>query len=614
MFPVNSFGVPKGRRLAVAVGLTMIGVSALLETFASSRPAPAARMAVTQQWAADAARASNLLASPDPEGTRLYQGAVAPAGAEGAMSLDDFIGLLEQKVPKPVAQKVAKEFMKEPKLKQAWQAYRIMRGDKAPAKNFVDFITRIPQFRQLMAKFQSDPGFKQAFNDAAKQKEINAVLRGGLRNVASVELGTGKKSGGGRIGPSGKASDVEAIKREWEQKAKSGIDLSGYQMAGVGPFAGAREMTTAGMISHPSAAGGNPATGGGPTQSALGDNLGGGQRNTKELDKSWQANAVDDKGKEQFDADRRLLTKLMKSLTDDERKKIEAAMCINPAVVPCNPTIDHDIWGACWSSGLLERCKALCSEVAGCAAESGEKMENSFAACRAGDARKPEECIRACKDQTHGYACAGGDIDAAEWTAACEQKAVPDPSYCSDTMYYGPCADPASGACVAGTWDVAGDGPSTAAGGPPALDPATQQKATNCIQDMTSSPDCAGLLRALADTADLSQYGQNGTQNNKTTDNTKKTTTDTTVDPNLLMCKATDAPAPSTFFESALSFLGGTAQRSLTLGIFHKTGEDVGGAIGRKIDDYVNTNIAPVVAPVIDAVVKKICNPWWPKC
>ena len=70
-----------------------------------------------------------------------------PAASAEPMTLDDFIKLLEKEVPKPVARKVAAGFNKDDKLKKAWKLFKKKRGGKAPATEFVDFITRIPEFR-----------------------------------------------------------------------------------------------------------------------------------------------------------------------------------------------------------------------------------------------------------------------------------------------------------------------------------------------------------------------------------------------------------------------------------------------------------------------------------
>lgn len=511
----------------MAAGLSLIIAAGALQ-YLMARPTIAVPPRLSQDWtSAPAAPAQDYLAdeTAEPEPSRLYSAASEPA-AEGPMGVDEFLGLMERRVPKPVAAWVAGEFKKDKKLSAAWKLYKKTRGGKAPAKEFVDFITRIPQFRQLMTKFQSDPGFKQALAGVVSHKELAAVVRGALRELPGGQTAAGRKGGaaargggksgqalaggrtpagfqpgaGGQSGPGGSGwvgsgsgqavsdQDVAAIKREWEAMAKSGLALPDYKSAGAGPLPQARAMTPARTFGPQDVASGPPAGGGGPAQSAAGELTGEGTRDTQALDKGWQARAVDDKGKEQFEADRRFMTLLMKRLSDDERRGIEAAMCANPANVPCNPTTDHDIWGACWASGLFERCKTLCADVEGCEAESGEKLSSTFAACRAGDARRPEECIVACKDGAHGYACSGSDIDQAEWTKACLAKSVPDPSYCSDKMLFGPCSDPTGVDCERGTW--AGDADLLTA------DARRQLEALCGEGELYRNPQCEDIIRA----------------------------------------------------------------------------------------------------------------------
>ncbi|MBI4346537.1 MAG: hypothetical protein HY553_06760 [Elusimicrobia bacterium] len=359
-----------------------------------------------------------------------------PAKAEDPppITLDEFVASLQTRVPAPLAKKVAREFMKEPMLNEAWKQYKRQRGGKAPAANFVDFISRVPQFRQLVARFQGEPGFKQAFANAVKPKEISSALREGMAAAAGgmTPSRSGRSAGLKRHGGAGSV-DAAAIAKEWEKKAHSGVQLGGG-------FSGTPPRDRVPVTSIASIGGAGHAGGGaGARQGAMaGGDRGEGAASGRAtpLDKSWRGEQITDQGRAKFEGDRRLMTVLMKSLTPGEIEALEKALCANPKY-PCEEPHETNIWGACWKTGLYERCRELC--LTGAAQDCEASMTGSpYNACRAsGDVRPPSNCVKACLDTPPTNGCTQASILQTEWDDACKMKTLPDPSYCTKTQPWG---------------------------------------------------------------------------------------------------------------------------------------------------------------------------------
>ncbi|MCX5790076.1 MAG: hypothetical protein NTX64_16460 [Elusimicrobia bacterium] len=188
---------------------------------------------------------------PSPRGPGAGSFEMPLAGSSGVqteMSLDDFLGLLDKGVPKPVADKVVHEFTKQPQLEQAWKVYKKMRGPTAPAREFVNYINRIPAFRQLVSKFEKDSAFKQAVSEVLKNPEVNRVVKTGMPNY----------TGARRV-------DQAAIAREWAGKAHVNAIQGGGAPAGGG---GAKAGLTVAGVPHTGAAAAAGVTGAGPVAAA----------------------------------------------------------------------------------------------------------------------------------------------------------------------------------------------------------------------------------------------------------------------------------------------------------------------------------------------------------
>ena len=337
-----------------------------------------------------------------------------PAASAEPMTLDDFIKLLEKEVPKPVARKVAAGFNKDDKLKKAWKLFKKKRGGKAPATEFVDFITRIPEFRPFMADLQQDAGFKQAFNDVAKRPDVADVLRRGMKappaSLAARSGAPAQAEGAAQVAP-----PADAVAPAQEAKAAPGANVAGQEAEEGGPSALASTKRI---------------TKNGP----------GGYDVRVKMDSAYKQAGVIDQGKAGFEADRKFMTEMLKHLTNGERKLVEAAMCLNPETVKCDATTEAAPWGACFATGLLPRCRKLCSSgfVQGC---PRDMLFNVYGACRDGDVRDGAACVVSCLNDEHSYGCNEGMIKREEWDAACLDEKV-GRGLCRTSQRYGKeCAD-----------------------------------------------------------------------------------------------------------------------------------------------------------------------------
>lgn len=89
-----------------------------------------------------------------------------------------FAAGLARETPPAIATRVAREFMKEPKLAEAWDQFA--QTPDAPAQAFVGHIAALPEFRKLMSQFSGEPGFREAFFQLARKPEIDGVLKAAL--------------------------------------------------------------------------------------------------------------------------------------------------------------------------------------------------------------------------------------------------------------------------------------------------------------------------------------------------------------------------------------------------------------------------------------------------
>lgn len=464
------------KRLLIAVGLFLLALAVQVDRFTK----PSAKVVeartgpfLQQNWIATplpkepirglAGASSSLLSA-------LYSApSTAAKGTDDPISLDEFINLLEKKVPPPVAKKVAAEFHKDPQLQAAWKVYKKTRGTRQPAKEFVDFVTRLPAFRQLVAKFSGDAGFRDAFKGLARDGKVDGVLRAAFKPVDG-----GKGAAGAR------SVNQEEIARQWAKKAISGVNLN--KIIPGGPGAGrAPGVETAGpsMVAITPGSGfemGSGRAGAGNTQALTG----GGNDNSKE---KWDRSTMRDyagRGKDNYNTDElkekgisdgqkrsafegankwldKLLTDLgptkayaIKNLleaceTDGDGNRI---MGKGPDGKPMMG--ECDVWAACYASGYYNDCKKACNakdaDGAPVVPECAGTESDPYDACRAYNARSPVTCITDCLDDKKGYGCTQGAIDTGEWDDACLKKSFGD-GYCTTSQKYGPCVMQVDGTC-----------------------------------------------------------------------------------------------------------------------------------------------------------------------
>jgi len=335
--------------------------------------------------------------------------------ADDPMSLDEFLGLLTETVPAPLAERVKEEFQKNLQLQRAWNVYKNEAGPKAPAKEFIAFITRIPQFRELVAKFHSDPGFKQAVTAVGGRSDLGPLLREGLQTLPPA-------------GSVARTPEQAAIAREWERKALSGMKLARFTMASAGPVgrAGARaSAAAAGVAASPASTSGAPVSAGGPQDAARGGESvpgglkpGQGSHNATKLDASWKGKPIDDTAN--FVDSRKWLTKFLLALDEETRKSVQAKL----------ESGEEDLWGACYTTGHFDECKAVCQKVPEAKCENKDRWE----ACRSAGTRGSKECVQSCLGSTGPLSC---DPHRAEWDPLCKAKDV-GKDFCLSAQPWGP--------------------------------------------------------------------------------------------------------------------------------------------------------------------------------
>lgn len=107
-----------------------------------------------------------------------------------------FAAGLARETPPSVAARVAREFMKEPRLADAWNQFS--QNPEAPAQEFVGQIASLPEFRRLMSRFAGEPGFREAFYQLARKPEIDGVLKAAL--LPAARIGRAASGAGGMSG------------------------------------------------------------------------------------------------------------------------------------------------------------------------------------------------------------------------------------------------------------------------------------------------------------------------------------------------------------------------------------------------------------------------------
>lgn len=403
-------------------------------------------------------------------------------GVEQPMSLDEFVGLLEASAPPAVAQEVARQFRTDPQLKAAWGVYQKVRGGKAPAREFIEYISRIPEFRKLVSKFQSDSAGQQAFAAIGSTPQLAAVVRGAMRFFSQ---------------PAARADDprTEAIVREWRRKAMVNMDLSKYTVAAVGPFAAAAgrtrtptatSATGAGAPTMPGVQAAGPGAWAGAAQGASGPEAqkggapppglkaGKNAHDVGRLDNGWKSRAVGDDAN--FADYRKWITQMLLALKEPTRRAVQAKL----------ESGEEDLWGACYVTGNYDECKQVCRDVPEARCEDKDRWQ----ACRSGATRDAKACVMACLGGDAKLAC---DPDLAEWDPLCADKSVPQ-GYCAQYQKYGPPVCDTAGNCMQDMGGYGGSVPPVLASGKGAAAPG----AVICDENDLGTAPCRRLLALIA--------------------------------------------------------------------------------------------------------------------
>lgn len=357
-----------------------------------------------------------LVAMPQASGGDARPPAVAPSAPErpapeaepevvDALSLEEFMGILESRAPPDVVRKAAAEFSAHPAIVRAWKRYTRRRGKKDDARELLDVMTRIPQFQQAVAKLSADPRVAAVFAALLEDARVDATVR--------ADLAGGEDT-----------TDAAVIAREWERMAKSGVRVAdSTAMTGSGRAAGfAQDLGRKGALGSGGRSGSGAREGAGAGPNAHDVNA--------KMEQGFKTKSVGDsdtiEGQKYLDAERKWITRFLAALKPDSaRVAIQARL----------ESGSDDLWGACFSTGNFELCRDVCGRVP----EARCEDKTPYQACRGSGARSPEDCVRGCLSGVP-MACEGF-IDMAEWRSLCKSGNSTPPlaqGECLSTMDWGP--------------------------------------------------------------------------------------------------------------------------------------------------------------------------------
>ncbi|MBI4345907.1 MAG: hypothetical protein HY553_03565 [Elusimicrobia bacterium] len=95
------------------------------------------------------------------------------------VSAERFLTILARETPRPVARRFATAFTRNPRLKKAF-AHSTRAGlAQTPARVLLKALLSEPDFRALVIESRSDPGFRSAFAQLARNPEVGGPLRAG---------------------------------------------------------------------------------------------------------------------------------------------------------------------------------------------------------------------------------------------------------------------------------------------------------------------------------------------------------------------------------------------------------------------------------------------------
>lgn len=328
--------------LAVALGVEVV------PELTSKEPA-----GVSLAFAGALPRPSSLPLSLARTGVPAPAASASASASKDPITLEEFVGLLDKTVEGPMADKFAKAFMKEPPLKKAWEEYREKAGE-VPAGEFLQRVARLPEFRQLVNQFKSEPGFQRAFLSLARNPEVDGALRAmkgalGPSGSALAKAGAVKGPDARRFSSAaGPRRSVSGMLPGSSQPVARGSALVASAPSGlrdaVGPTPISNNFGAASVGSAGSGAGGGGGGAWGPT------NKGGSEGGVStKLGPVSTVSKYRDAGS--------FLESIFATAPEALRKALEY-QCFEKDI--CNPV------EACIAAGMYDQCVAACNANAAC--------------------------------------------------------------------------------------------------------------------------------------------------------------------------------------------------------------------------------------------------------
>ncbi|MBI4347589.1 MAG: hypothetical protein HY553_12090 [Elusimicrobia bacterium] len=193
------------RRTGWLAILLMLGALAGLRSCRSARTPPAFS-------ASEAAPGLPVVSPPDArplDSARKAEPDTAmwlsePAAEEATVA--EFLGILARRGRTPATDRFLDAFAARPALTDALKELRRAGGDRAPASDLVRALVAQADFRELLAEFRDDPGFREAAAAAVRDRRVARALDGYASvsadgEVALAGLGEGGGVAGARHGP-----------------------------------------------------------------------------------------------------------------------------------------------------------------------------------------------------------------------------------------------------------------------------------------------------------------------------------------------------------------------------------------------------------------------------
>lgn len=121
-------------------------------------------------------------APPEPE-------PAAQQPPEREITASRFLTVLAKETPKPVAKRFLAAFRDQPGLTKVFKDATRRGLDKTPARELIGALMKVPAFREIVVEFRSDPGFRQAFAQLARNAEVGGTLRSGTTSLVRAPSG-----------------------------------------------------------------------------------------------------------------------------------------------------------------------------------------------------------------------------------------------------------------------------------------------------------------------------------------------------------------------------------------------------------------------------------------